>query len=127
MEATSVKKKQAESLGQTLNLTEFEAKVVNLVQTVKDLRSESLSLKEKNTDLEVELFNKEEQVQEFQAEILSLKDKNKDLQGQIKVLESSLVSETKDLEELSQEKIMTRLVVENLLHSIDSLIEVKEN
>ena len=67
-----------------------------------------------------------EMIKSLKSEIASLKEKNKDLQSQIKALESSLVSETKDLEELSQEKMMTKAFVDNLLHSIDSLIEVKE-
>lgn len=98
MEATSVKNKQAQVSSHGLNLTALEERVFVMIEMIKTLKSE----------------------------IVSLKEKNKDLQGQIKVLESSLVSETKDLEELSQEKIMAKMVVDNLLHSIDSLIEVKE-
>jgi len=98
MEATSVKNKQSQAAKHGLNLVALEEKVLRMIEMVKTLKSE----------------------------IVSLKEKNKDLQGQIKVLESSLVSETKDLEELSQEKVMAKMVVDNLLHSIDSLIEVKE-
>lgn len=98
MEATSVKNKQVQVAKHGLDLAMLEEKVLGMVEMVKALKSE----------------------------IVSLKDKNKELHSQIKVLESSLVAETKDLEELSQEKIMTKMVVDNLLHSIDSLIEVKE-
>ncbi len=98
MEATSVKNKQAQVLKQESNLTTLEGKILHMV----------------------------EMIQAHKSEIVSLKEKNKDLQNQIKALESSLVSETRDLEELSQEKMMTKAFVDNLLHSIDSLIEVKE-
>jgi cell division protein FtsB len=98
MEATSVKNKQTQVSKHGLNLTALEEKVLHMVEMLKAHKSE----------------------------IASLKEKNKDLQSQIKALESSLVSETKDLEELSQEKMMTKAFVDNLLHSIDSLIEVKE-
>ncbi len=98
MEATSAKSKQAQVSKHGLNLTALEERVLQMLNLVKSLKTE----------------------------IGSLKEKNKDLQSQIKMLESSLVAETKDLEELSQEKIMTKMVVDNLLHSIDSLIEVKE-
>lgn len=82
----------------TLNLALLEEKVVVLVNTVKSLKLENADLREKN----------------------------KSLQGQLKALEGSLVSETKDLEELSQEKIMTKMAVDDLLKSIDELIDQKE-
>lgn len=82
----------------SLNLTVLEEKVVLLVNTVKNLKQENIALKELNL-----LF-----------------------QEQLKALEGSLVSETKDLEELSQEKIMTKMAVDDLLKSIDELIDQKE-
>ncbi|HSW76044.1 MAG TPA: hypothetical protein VLG50_03305 [Candidatus Saccharimonadales bacterium] len=75
-----------------LNLTVLEDKIVQLLKAMKMLKEENASLKEKN----------------------------KDLQGQLKALEGSLVSETRDLEELSQEKIKAKLVVDNLLHLIET-------
>ncbi|MBM17701.1 MAG: hypothetical protein CL947_01375 [Epsilonproteobacteria bacterium] len=82
----------------SLNLALLEEKVVSLVTMVK-------SLKKENADL---------------------MNENKSLQDQLKALEGSLVSETKDLEELSQEKIMTKMAVDDLLKSIDELIDQKE-
>lgn len=82
----------------SLNLTVLEEKVVLLVNTVKSLKQENADLKELNMLL----------------------------QEQLKALEGSLVSETKDLEELSQEKIMTKMAVDDLLKSIDELIDQKE-
>lgn len=82
----------------SLNLTLLEEKVVILVNTVKSLKLENAELKETNMLL----------------------------QEQLKALEGSLVSETKDLEELSQEKIMTKMAVDDLLKSIDDLIDQKE-
>lgn len=81
-----------------LNLSLLEEKVVRLVELVK-------SLKDKNAEL--------------------VKEKEQ-LQDQLIALEGSLVSETKDLEELSQEKVMTKMVVEDLIQNIDSLIEQAE-
>lgn len=81
-----------------LNLSLLEEKVVHLIDMIKILKDENAALK----------------------------NKNKDLNNQLKSLEGSLVAETKDLEELSQEKMMTKMVVDNLLHSIDALIEIKE-
>ena len=83
---------------QGLNLVILEEKVSHLIEMLKLVREENISLKEKNNDL----------------------------QAQHKAVEGSLVSETKDLEELSQEKMMTKMVVDNLLQSIDKLIETQE-
>ena len=83
---------------QGLNLVILEEKVSHLIEMLKLVREENISLKEKNNDL----------------------------QAQLKAVEGSLVSETKDLEELSQEKMMTKMVVDNLLQSIDKLIETQE-
>jgi len=81
-----------------LNLNILEEKVVLLIGIMKALKEENFLLK----------------------------NKNKDLQGELKALEGSLVSETRDLEELSQEKMMTKMVVDNLLNSIEKLIETQE-
>jgi len=100
MEAMRAKSKEvpAAVVKHGLNLTMLEDKVVHLIDLMKLLKEENHSLK----------------------------NKNKDLQSQLKALEGSLVSETRDLEELSQEKMMTKMVVDNLLHSIEKLIETQE-
>ena len=48
------------------------------------------------------------------------------LKHQLMKTESSLVAETKDLEELSQEKMMTKMIVDDLIKSIDSLVDQKD-
>lgn len=82
----------------SLNLTLLEEKVVILVNTVKSLKVENAELKET---------------------VMLLQD-------QLKAVEGSLVLETKDLEELSQEKMLTKMAVDDLLKSIDALIDQKE-
>ena len=100
METVQANTKQEKPAGKTynLNLSLLEEKVVRLVGLVK-------SLKDKNVEL-----TKEKEL----------------LADQLIALESSLVSETKDLEELSQEKVMTKMVVEDLISNIDALIEQAE-
>ena len=98
MEAVPAKGKEKQISRSNLNLGLLEEKVIRLIEMVKAVKDENLTLKQKN----------------------------KDLTSQLRALEGSLVSETKDLEELSQEKMVTKMVLDNLLHSIDALIEVKE-
>ena len=100
MEAHAVKNKEKQHKQQDsgLSLHLLEDKVVSLIQLVHSLKNEKLELMQKNQELK----------------------------QQIESLEAALVSETKDLETLSQEKLSAKVFVDNLLHSIDSLIEVKE-
>ncbi len=81
-----------------LNLTLLEEKVIRLVDMVKSLKLSNQSLEEENQMLKHQLMR----------------------------TESSLVAETKDLEELSQEKMMTKMIVDDLIKSIDSLVDQKE-
>ena len=98
MEAIPAKGKEKQVLRSNLNLGLLEEKVIRLIEMVKSLKDENLAMKQKV----------------------------KELQAQLRAVEGSLVSETKDLEELSQEKMVTQMVLDNLLHSIDALIETKE-
>ena len=102
MEAHVVKNKEKQQKNNNqesgLSLGLLEDKVVMLIQLVHSLKAEKAELEHKNLEL----------------------------QYQITALEAALVSETKDLEQLSQEKLSAKVFVDNLLHSIDSLIEVKE-
>ena len=81
-----------------LNLTLLEEKVIRLVDMIKNLKSANQSLQEENQMLKHQLMK----------------------------VETSLVAETKDLEELSQEKMMTKMIVDDLIKSIDSLVDQKE-
>ena len=98
METMPANKQEKNPQEAYLNLSLLEEKVVRLVAMVKDLKKKSETLQAENESLKNQLLN----------------------------LESSLVEETKDLEELSQEKIMTKMVVDDLISSIDSLVDQKE-
>jgi cell division protein FtsB len=95
-----------------LNLTLLEEKVIRLVDMVKSLKVSNISLQEKNHSL--------------QSTNQSLEAENQMLKNQLMKTETSLVAETKDLEELSQEKMMTKMILDDLIKSIDSLVDQKE-
>lgn len=80
------------------NLSLLEEKVIRLVDMVKNLK----------------LVNQ------------TLQEENQLLKNQLMKTETTLVEETRDLEELSQEKIMTKMLVDDLIKSIDSLVDQKE-
>jgi len=81
-----------------LNLTLLEEKVIRLVDMIKSLKLKNQSLEEENQMLKHQLMK----------------------------TENSLVAESKDLEELNQEKMMTKMIVDDLIRSIDSLVDQKD-
>lgn len=79
-------------------LQRLEEKVVSLIELIKELKTENAKLIEENAQLEAKL----------------------------KGLESSLSEDTAHLEELSKEKERTKMVVDELMKSIDSLVEIEQ-
>jgi len=102
-----------------LNLSLLEEKVVRLVDLVQELKQAKITLQKENLILQ-------EEIQFMQKEVQELQEENQMLKHQLMRAENSLVSETKDLEELSQEKMMTKMIVDDLIRSIDSLVEQKD-
>ena len=52
-----------------------------------------------------------------------LMEENGELKIQLANLENSLLKETKNIDDLSQERAMTKMVVDDLIKSIDLLVE----
>ena len=72
----------------------LEAKLVSLVELVKDLKTENAKLAEENAQLLARLT----------------------------MLEASLQDDSQRIEELKSEKDLTKLVIDDLIKSIDSLV-----
>ncbi len=90
-------------------LKNLQEKIEFLVDTVKKLKFEKEQL----------LLEKEQ--------ILSAKELLIEENGELKIklanLENSLLKETKNIDDLSQERAMTKMVVDDLIKSIDLLVE----
>lgn len=80
------------------NLSILEQRVTQLVDLVKKLKVENAQIVAENT---------------------RLKD-------QVEALQNSIMSETKDLEKMSKEKAQAYATVDDLIKSIDSLVDVTE-
>lgn len=61
-------------------------------------------------------------VKELKAENARLTEENAQWQVKIKSLEKSVNTDAQRLEELNQEKALTKIVVDDLIKSIDSLV-----
>lgn len=61
-------------------------------------------------------------IQKIQLEKTALESENKELKKNVAALESVILKESKSVEALNEEKEMTKMVVDNLIKSIDSLV-----
>jgi len=92
---------------------------------------EALSLLEKKIIHLLELISKlKEENNRLKAESAHLVEKNADLSQRVtdltekmSVTENAMVEHDKDLDELSQEKALTKMVVDDLIKSIDSFVD----
>jgi chromosome segregation ATPase len=88
----------------------------------------------KSVDKPVEQLNLLEQKLAHLIDILntlrqenkSLNKENIELKERVEQLEHSMLKGTKDMEELNQEREMTKMVVDDLIKSIDTLVEKSE-
>lgn len=65
-------------------------------------------------------------IKDLEAENTKLSADNAQLTAKLETMENSMLSDIKRIEELDQEKALTRMVVDDLIKSIDSLVEGKE-
>jgi len=75
----------------------LEEKIASLIELIKELKNENAKLAEENAQLEVK----------------------------VKSLEDSLKDDVKQSDKLTEEKELTRLAVDDLIKSIDSLVELE--
>ena len=73
--------------------------------------------------LEEKLICLAELVKELKTENAKLAEENAQLTAQLVMLQNALKDDTRRLDELKQEKELTRVVVDDLIKSIDSLVE----
>ena len=73
--------------------------------------------------LEEKLICLAELVKELKTENAKLAEENAQLSAQLVMLQNALKDDTRRIDELKQEKELTRIVVDDLIKSIDSLVE----
>ena len=81
---------------------------------------ETLQILEKKMELLIGFIH------ELKASNIQLIEKNIELTGKLEALESSLFVENECIEKLSQEKKLTKIVVDDLIKSIDSMLRENE-
>lgn len=73
--------------------------------------------------LEEKIVSLIDRINDLQHTKIDLEERNIELQSKIKQLEETLMADVQRLDKLDQEKSITKLVVEDLIKSIDSLVE----
>lgn len=84
---------------------------------------ESVNPLEKLNVLEKKVASLIELIKAEKASNVLLMEENEVLSGRLEALENSLLKESKSIEELNQERAMTRMMVDELISSIDKLVE----
>ena len=87
----------------------LEQKIAQLVEIIKELRAENMRLCEDNSQMMQEKANVVEQMCQ--------------LKSQMEQMEHSILKGHQNIEELNQERELTKMVVGDLIKSIDILVE----
>src|SRR5688572_7916561 len=97
-------------------LFDLEEKVKSLIVFAKNLK-EKLCLIQSENDL-LKVGN-----EELRITNAKLTDDNAQLTTQLSTIENSILLETGHVNELKEERLVTRLVLDDLIKSIDSIVE----
>ena len=94
----------------------LEEKVKTLIACIKKLKEEMSILQPENISLKAD-------IQELTAENAKLAEHNAQLIIQLKAIENSMLLETDNVNELKEERSITRSALDDLIKSIDSIVE----
>ena len=94
----------------------LEERVKTLVAMVKNITEQHKTLQSKYDSLKTEIV-------ELKAENAKLAEGNAQLTFQLNTIESSMLKETGHVQELTEERSITRLVLDDLIKSIDLIVE----
>lgn len=62
-------------------------------------------------------------IKDLKANVCQLQEENKQLKDQLEKIENSLLVGHQNVEELHQERVLTKMVLDDLIKSIDLLVE----
>ena len=97
--------------------------LIVLEEKIKTLIAAIKSLKEQNDLLQSKYDTLKAGHEILKAENDRLTEGNAQLAFQLKTIENTILKETGHVQELTEERSMTRLVLDDLIKSIDSIVE----
>jgi FtsZ-binding cell division protein ZapB len=101
----------------------LEEKIKALIAMAKGMKEEHVALQSKYNSLNDEYSSLKNENTELKAENDKLAEGNAQLTFQLNTIEKSILKETGHVQELTEERSMTRLVLDDLIKSIDSIVE----
>lgn len=100
----------------------LEEKVVTLVALIKDLQSQKNGLQKKYDKLQDQSEMLAVKNEDLKAENAKLAEENAQLAAKLEGLEGSVIQGSEQIKELSKEKELTKVVVDDLIKSINDLV-----
>ncbi|HRN77862.1 MAG TPA: hypothetical protein PLU71_01365 [Candidatus Dependentiae bacterium] len=100
----------------------LEEKVVTLVALIKDLQGRNKKLQATYEELQKHSDTLATNNEELKAENAKLAEENGQLIARLDGLEGSVTQGSKQIQELSKEKELTKVVVDDLIKSINDLV-----
>jgi cell division protein FtsB len=97
--------------------------VLVLEEKIKALITMAKGMKEQHEALQLKHDSLKSENAELKAENDTLTENNAQLTFQLNTIEKSILKETGHVQELTEERSMTRLVLDDLIKSIDSIVE----
>jgi len=97
--------------------------VLVLEEKIKTLIAMAKSMKENHVALQSKYDSLRDENAELKAENDKLAEGNAQLTFQLNTIEKSVLKETGHVQELTEERSMTRLALDDLIKSIDSIVE----
>ena len=101
----------------------LENKIVTLLELVRSLKAENSTLKKECEQLGLASARLTEEKAKFREENIALREHVEQLMSELDAVEKSVFARDKNVETLNQEKAETKLLIDDLIKDIDSLVE----
>lgn len=101
----------------------LENKIVTLLELVKVLKAENSTLKKECEQLGLASTRLMEDEAKIREENAALREHVEQLMNELDAVEKAVFARDKNVETLNQEKAETKLLIDDLIKDIDSLVE----
>lgn len=101
----------------------LENKIVTLLELVKRLKTENSDLKKESEKLGLESARLTEEKARLCADNAALNEQIQQLMSELDAIEKSVFARDKSVETLNLERAETKMLIDDLIKDIDSLVE----
>jgi hypothetical protein len=101
----------------------LENKIITLLELVKTLKAENSDLKKESEQRGLASARLTEEKAKLREENTALREHVEHLMSELDAVEKSVFARDKNVETLNQERAETKLLIDDLIKDIDSLVE----